>query len=424
VRRGSESWCALRRRGLVEALEAGLTSGWPVNRGDGLTAGHQPERLAVAFSRLLRARGVQVPAGASLVYAEALSVVGFSSSGPLYWAGRATLVNRPEDVALYDEVFSSFFLRGAGSARARPHTFSALALVDAPEERAGGREGAAASPEPDLDDGRQQVRYSRVEILRRKDFASCSPEELAELERLMATARLRGPLRRSRRYKPVPRAGHRPDMPRTVRRALRAGGEPVRRAWRAPGERPRRIVILCDVSGSMEPYARVLIRFLHLVVSSRAQVEAFTVGTRLTRVTRELALRDPDLALARTSGRVADWSGGTRLGEALREFNDRWGARGLARGSVTVVFSDGWDRGDPDELAAEMGRLSRVAHRLVWVNPLKASPGYAPLARGMAAALPYVDDFVEGHSLASLDALSGLLSGQQAALTGRATVRS
>jgi uncharacterized protein len=389
-----------------------LTSGWLVNRGDGLTAGQRPERLAVAFSRLLRGHGVHVPAGASLVYAEALSVVGFSSSGPLYWAGRATLVNRPEDVAIYDEVFSSFFLRRAAGSRAHQHTFSALALVDAPAEPAGGGDDDAAWTDPDQDGGRRHVWYSRVEILRRKDFASCSAEELAELERLMAIARLRGPLRRSRRYKPVPRAGPRPDMPRTVRRALRAGGEPVRRAWKAPGERPRRIVILCDVSGSMEPYARVLIRFLHLVVSGRAQVEAFTVGTRLTRVTRELALHDPDVALARAGGRVVDWSGGTRLGEALREFNDRWGARGLARGSVTVVFSDGWDRGDPEVLSAEMGRLSRVAHRLVWVNPLKASPGYAPLARGMAAALPYIDDFVEGHSLASLDALAALLSGE------------
>jgi uncharacterized protein with von Willebrand factor type A (vWA) domain len=386
-----------------------LTSAWPANRQDRLTAGQQPERLAVAFSRLLRGHGVRVPAGASLVYAEALSVVGFSSSAQLYWAGRATLVSRPEDVARYDEVFSSFFLRGAAWGAARPHTYSALAVVDAGADGAAGGDDEATSSEQD--GRREQVRYSRVEILRRKDFASCSAEELAELERLMALARLRGPLRRSRRYKPVPRAGHHPDMPRTVRRALRAGGEPVRRAWKAPGERPRRIVILCDVSGSMEAYARVLVRFLHLVVSGRAQVEAFTVGTRLTRITRELALHDPDMALARAGGRVVDWSGGTRLGEALREFNDRWGARGVARGSVTVIFSDGWDRGDPGVLSGEMGRLSRVAHRLVWVNPLKASPGYAPLARGMAAALPYVDDFVEGHSLASLEALAGLLNG-------------
>ncbi len=382
-----------------------MTEGWAVNRRDGLSVAERPERLAVAFSRLLRGRGVKVPAGASLVYAEALSVLGFSSSWPLYWAGRATLVNRPEDIPAYDAVFSTFYLGRAEPVPAGQRPHNALALVGDRLHAADGGVTEAGQDQP-----QPVVRYSRVEILRRKDFASCSPEELAELERLMATTRLRGPLRRSRRYKPVNRATHHPDLPRTVRRALRAGGEPVRRAWKAPGQRPRRVVILCDVSGSMEPYARLLIRFLHLLVSGAAQVEAFTMGTRLTRVTRELALHDPDVALARAGGRVVDWSGGTRLGEAMREFNDRWGAPGLARGSVTVIFSDGWDRGDPQALAGEMGRLSRVAHRVVWVNPLKSSPGYAPLARGMAAALPYIDDFVEGHSLASIEALTGLLS--------------
>jgi uncharacterized protein len=385
-----------------------VTEGWSVNRRDGLTVAQRPERLAVAFSRLLRGHGVKVPAGASLVYAHALSVLGFSSSGPLYWAGRATLVNRPEDIPAYDAVFSTFYLGRDTPMPARQHTHKALALVG--EEIDGADEGDIGVGGAAQDEQQRVLRYSRVEILRRKDFASCSPEELAELERLMATTRLRGPLRRSRRYQPSTRATHHPDLPRTVRRALRAGGEPVRRAWKSPGQRPRRIVVLCDVSGSMEPYARLLIRFLHLVVSGPGQVEAFTVGTRLTRVTRELALHDPDVALARAGGRVVDWSGGTRLGEALHEFNDRWGVPGLARGSVTVIFSDGWDRGDPKALADEMGRLSRVAHRVVWVNPLKASPGYAPLARGMAAALPYIDDFVEGHSLASIEALTGLLS--------------
>jgi len=155
----------------------------------------------------------------------------------------------------------------------------------------------------------------------------------------------------------------------------------------------------------MEPYARVMLRFVHVAVVGRGRVEAFALGTRLTRITRELQSRDPDAALAGAAERVVDWSGGTRLGEGLRAFNDRWGVRGMARGAIVVVLSDGWDRGDPDVLGAEMARLARVAHRIVWVNPLKATPEYAPLARGMAAALPYVDDFVEGHSLAALDAL-------------------
>jgi uncharacterized protein with von Willebrand factor type A (vWA) domain len=169
-------------------------------------------------------------------------------------------------------------------------------------------------------------------------------------------------------------------------------------------------VLLCDVSGSMEPYARALMRFLHTAVVGRSRVEAFALGTRLTRITRELSSRDPDAALAAAGQRVLDWSGGTRLGDGLREFNDSWGQRGMARGAVVVILSDGWDRGDPDHLAEQMARLGRLAFRVVWVNPLKASPGFAPLARGMAAALPHVDEFVEGHSLASLEELAEVIS--------------
>lgn len=368
----------------------------------------RPEGVAVAFCRLLRRYGVQVPATASLVYAEALAVVGLSGREPVYWAGRATLISRPEDVGAYDRAFSSFYLGGAGRRHVGEPSPWAMKVVSVRDASAEGAEGDVVWLE--RDGGQAQVRYSRAEVLRRKDFALCSADELAELERLMARRRWRGPVRRSRRYIPVARGSRHPDLPRTVRRALRAGGEPVQRAWKAPGTRPRRIVLLCDISGSMEPYARVLMRFLHLVVSGRARVEAFTVGTRLTRLTRELARYDPDVALARAAGQVVDWSSGTRLGEALQEFNDRWGVRGLARGAVTMIFSDGWDRGDPEVLATEMARLSRVAYKVVWVNPLKGSPGYAPLARGMAAALPYVDNFVEGHSLSSLDDLAGLLA--------------
>ncbi len=169
------------------------------------------------------------------------------------------------------------------------------------------------------------------------------------------------------------------------------------------------MVLLCDVSGSMEPYSRALLRFAQAAVASRARVEAFALGTRLTRLTRELSSRDPDAALGAAAAAVSDWSGGTRLGEGLRRFNDEWGVRGMARGAVVVILSDGWDRGDPTELATQMARLSRVAHQVVWVNPLKASPDYQPLARGMAAALPHVDAFVEGHSLASLEALAQVI---------------
>jgi uncharacterized protein with von Willebrand factor type A (vWA) domain len=228
----------------------------------------------------------------------------------------------------------------------------------------------------------------------------------------MADLRLAGAPRRSRRLVRSRRRGALPDLRRTVRAALQAGGEPIQRAWREPGEKLRRLVLLLDVSGSMEPYARALVRFVHAAVAGRQKVEAFTLGTRLTRITRELNSRDPDRAMQQAAQRVADWSGGTRLGEGLRAFNDEWGVRGMARGAIVVVLSDGWDRGDPEVLSAQMERLHRVAYKVVWVNPLKVTPGYAPLARGMAAALPYVDDFVEGHSIDALEELARVISAE------------
>jgi uncharacterized protein with von Willebrand factor type A (vWA) domain len=193
---------------------------------------------------------------------------------------------------------------------------------------------------------------------------------------------------------------------------VRRGGEVGRPATTQPGTRPRKVVLLLDVSGSMAPYARALARFAHAAVAGRrrGQVEVFALGTRLTRITRELTTHDPDAALARAAAAVADWDGGTRLGEGLRAFNDAWGVRGLARGAVVVILSDGWDRGEPAVLGEEVGRLRRVAHRLVWVNPLKASPGYAPVARGMAAAMPHLDEFVEGHSVNALRDLVEVLA--------------
>jgi uncharacterized protein with von Willebrand factor type A (vWA) domain len=326
----------------------------------------------------------------------------------VYWAGRSTLVRRPEDIPVYDRVFGAFWLDRPAVSAAAPERHEVLLSLDADDPDGSNDEGEGPQL-PTI-----TVRYSAAEILRHKDFAAYTHDEFAEARVLMADLRLAGELRRSRRLRPTKRNTGRPDLRRTVRRALRSGGEPLRRAWQAPAERPRRIVLLCDVSGSMEPYARALLRFLHAAVTARGagRVEAFALGTRLTRITRELSWRDPDAALADAAKVVTDWSGGTRLGEGVGYFNDRWGVRGMARGAVIVILSDGWDRGDPTRLAGEMARLHRVAHRVVWVNPLKAAPGYAPLARGMAAALPYVDDFVEGHSLASLEHLANVIAGR------------
>ena len=344
-----------------------------------------PDRMAVGFATLLRGAGVDVTVGSVVAYAEALAALGLTERDGVYWAGRATLVHRPEDTAVYNRTFAAFW-----SAAPRPTvTDVRTAALD---------DGVALAP----DIG---VRYSAAELLRHKDFAAYSHAELDEARRLMTDVRLAGALRRSRRLVPSRRRRGRPDVRRTVRAALRTGGEVVRRPRVEQATRPRRIVLLCDVSGSMEPYARAMAQFLHVAVAGRQRVEAFAVGTRLTRITRELSTRDADAALTAAAAAVSDWSGGTRLGEGLRRFNDRWGVRGMARGAVVVVLSDGWDRGDPAVLVEELTRLQRVAHRVVWVNPLKAGPGYAPLARGMAAALPLVDDFVEGHSVASLEAL-------------------
>lgn len=365
-------------------------------------------RLAVGFGQALRHAGVDAPVSAVTAFAESLGAVGLAEAGPVYWAGHCVFVRRPEDAGAYRQAFAAFF--GAAAlmpGRPAREQLPLTLLTDDPEaEEEGAAEDAAEAPKEET----VVVRWSTTELLRRKDFATLSAAELAEayamIERLRAT-----PARRpSRRRRPVPEGRGVLDLRRTVRRALRAGGEPVRLHRLARGERPRRVVLLVDVSGSMEPYARPFLRLAHATVVARGGTEIFTFGTRLTRVTRELRWRDPDGALERAAGVVPDIAGGTRLGASLRAFNDRFGVSGAARGAYVVVLSDGWDRGDPEELAAEMARLARVAYKVVWVNPLKATPGYAPLARGMAAALPYVDEFVEGHSVAALERLVEVIS--------------
>ena len=365
------------------------------------------DELAVGLVTTLRREGVAVPTGATVTYARALTAAGATPSGT-YWAGRATLVRRPEDVAAYDRAFGQVF--GGVDPTVDigvPRRVEVRLEVD--DDRADGADGPTAEPPPG---DTQTLRWSAAEVLRHRDLAACTPDELAQAHRLMADLRVRAVRRPSRRRRPTRARRGAPDLRGTVRRSLRTGGEVLHPARTEPGERPRRLVVLVDVSGSMEPYARALTRFAHAAVAARrrGRVEVFALGTRVTRITRELATHDPDRALRRATDAVTDWSGGTRLGEGMRRFNELWGVRGLARGAVVVILSDGWDRGDPAVLGAELARLRRVAHRVVWVNPLKASPGYAPLAGGMAAALPHVDDFVEGHSVASLEALAEVVA--------------
>ena len=354
---------------------------------------------------LLRTAGLSVPVGNLITFTEAVAITG-GDLRSLYWCGRATLTHSPIDIELYDRVFRHWILgTELGLTEAVSRSPEPL-LVDDDESLDGEQTDSA---DVETNDG-TVLRFSRTETLRSMDFADLDDEERLEVDRLIADMRLTATMRRSRRRRPSKRSSGVPDLRRTVRESLRTGGEPINRRTLQRTRVARRVVIIADISGSMAAYSRSLIRYAHAAVSARSRVEAFALGTRLTRLTRELDTHDPDQALQRAADSVEDWSGGTRLGEGLRQFNDDWGARGMARGAVIVILSDGWDRGEPERLASEMARLSRVAHRIFWVNPLKASDGYAPLARGMAAALPYVDDFIEGHSLGALDRLSSILS--------------
>lgn len=361
--------------------------------------------LVAALAHALRRHGVPVAVRSAVACAEAVAALGVATRVDLYWAGRSTLVHRPEDIPAWDAAFAAVLDETV--TWSAPSMRSPTALLVDDDDPAESDPGAPeAGDEPTT-----VLRHSAHEVLRHADIGTCSPEERAELHRAIARLRVGVATRRSRRRRPA-RGGDELDLRATVTAALATGGEPLVLHRRAPSVRPRRLVLLVDVSGSMEGYARGLLRFAHAAVTSRGagRVEAFTLGTRLTRITRALTTRDPDLALERAAGEVADWSGGTRLGDGLALFVDRWGARGLARGAVVVVLSDGWDRGDPEVVGEAMARLHRVAHHVVWVNPLKAAPGYEPLARGMAAALPHVDTFVTGHSLASLEDLAALLA--------------
>ena len=366
------------------------------------------EVLAVSFARILRGAGLIVPVDTVFACQVALDAVGLHDRELVYWATRATLLRRPEDIELFDRAFKVFWERRKVVIDMLPNTQTetlSIGIDDDSDDGDADPDSAEAAEEPDI-----MLRFSATEVLRSKDFAQYSPEELEDAYRMMTTLRLVGAPRRSRRLIASRKHQGRPDLRRTVRAALRAGGEPVQWRYRTQGERQRRLILLLDISGSMEPYARALLRFVHAAVVGRQKVEVFTLGTRLTRVTRELSSRDPDRALASAAHSVQDWSGGTRLGDGLRAFNDAWGVRGMARGATVVIMSDGWDRGLPEVLAEQMARLHRVAYQTVWVNPLKFTPGYAPLARGMAAALPYVDDFIEGHSVDAMAELARVIS--------------
>lgn len=374
---------------------------------DAPSSGVDEARIPVAFARVLAGAGVATPVSSVTSFTEALGAVGLGRREHVYWAARTTLVRKPEDIEPFDRAFAVFFDGRDGSAdAANPPPATVQLLVDVDDDELPDTD----EQQPGSDDESIVLRFSTSEVLRHRDFADYSDVELAEARRWMSRLRVVGSPRQSLRLTPTRRRTRRPDLRRTIRAAVRTRGDPLQRHYRRPAVRRRRIVLLLDVSGSMEPYARALMLFVQAAVSGRRRIEAFTMGTRLTRVTRELDAHDPDVAMRRAATSVQDWSGGTRLGDGIAAFNTEWGARGMARGADVVILSDGWDRGDPQFLAAEMERLQRLSHRVIWVNPLKVTPGYAPLARGMAAALPHIDAFIEGHSLDALERLTEVLN--------------
>jgi uncharacterized protein len=357
----------------------------------------------VALARAMRAGGARVGTGEVEAGARALGVVRADRTDA-YLALRAIMCSRREDLAIFDAAFTDAFAGADAGPVISPFEMAPFAELALPRVADPGAEPSPGSVPSEV----RPAAWSEIELLLDKDFSEYTDEERALARAVVARLAQHGPTRRSRRQRAARLRGVRPDLQRTLRASLRFGGEPLERRWREPSAKPRRLVLVCDVSGSMAPYARVLLQYLHAAVATHRRVEVFAFGTRLTRLTRELGVRDPDLALQRASDAVADWSGGTRIGHAIGVLNREHGRR-LGRGSVVVILSDGWDRGDPEILADEMARLRRSAHRLVWLNPLKAAEGYEPLARGMAAALPHTDHFLAGNSLNSLAELAMIL---------------
>ena len=356
------------------------------------------------FARALRAAGVNADRTRLTTALAALGEIDPGRADDVYWATRLALCSEPDDLPRFDALFDMWF-RGARpnvptpSGPVQQRELSPVAVLSREDTGSG---------DDDTDEDVLRTAASEAEILRHRDLAGLTGEEREEVHRLIALLAPRVGTRRTLRRSP--RGTDRVDVRRTVRQLLKDGGEPGALRWTGRREKPRRLVLLLDVSGSMAPYADALLRFGHAAVrAAPATTEVFTLGTRLTRVTRQLRLRDPDLALSAAGNAIPDWSGGTRLGDALRAFLDIWGQRGMARRAVVVVASDGWERGDARLLGEQMHRLARLAHLVVWVNPHRGKRGFAPVTGGMVAALPHLDELIAGHSLDALKHLAEVI---------------
>jgi uncharacterized protein with von Willebrand factor type A (vWA) domain len=362
--------------------------------------------LLVGFSRELRAAGLTVGTGDILTYCSAMMPLDPSDLLDLYWAGRTTLVSRRDDIGVYDRVFRQFFLAdGAPAAHILTLPATATAEVEAALVMPG------TEPGPEKDEAKPVLGWmaSDVDALKHRSFAACTPAELAALRRIMVRIRLTPPRRRTRRTRPAS-DGRSPDLRRTIRDSMRMHGEPAELFFRQRRTKLRPLILILDVSGSMADYSRHLLQFAHTAKHAAAKVEVFCFGTRLTRITKALEHRRPDSALEQAARTVVDWDGGTRIGQSLDTFVRRWGRGGLCRGGVVVICSDGLDRGDPEQLAAAMERLSRLCYRIVWLNPHKGDDThFRPSTLGMMVAAPYIDELLSGHDLASLEQLAEML---------------
>lgn len=365
----------------------------------------------LAFGRLLRQFGIPINPGQMIDLLQALTHVEVGRRDDVFQTCRTVLVRRREHLPLFDEAWAFFW------ASQRTGNPEGIALPDSPRQavevprRLQRQRDVEHEREDDAREEQEQIEiqlsYSQREQLHHKDFAHFTADELDQVRLLLAQLTYRMAQRPIRRW--IGGNGHRIDARRTLRQTLRSGGEVLTLSRRVRKHKQRPLVVLCDISGSMDRYSRILLQFVHTLSAGLRDVETFVFGTRLTRITRMLAHNDIDEAVDAVGSTVIDWGGGTRIGDALKTFNFAWGRRVLGRGATVLLISDGWDRGEPALLEQETARLQRTSHRLIWLNPLLGMPGYQPLTRGLQAALPYVDDFLPVHNLASLEQLGATL---------------
>jgi uncharacterized protein with von Willebrand factor type A (vWA) domain len=377
-----------------------------------MSDGHISAHL-VGFVHLLRSMGIQVGSGQLIDLAQGLTFVSLTDREALHDAARCTLITKPEDLPLFEAAFGFYFRPISGFDPAQM-AIPIIRIPQRPLRIPRKKPVAGENPGDDSSDTEEHkvgvtLAYTASETLRTRDFGSFSYDEVQQARVMMRQMRWRPAMRRTRRTQRTKQRG-RVDMRRIIRDSLRFGGEPVHLAYRRPRQRQRPLVVLCDISGSMDRYSRMLLQFVHTLNEGVGMVESFVFGTRLTRVTRLLRSKDVDDAVALVSKQVLDWSGGTRIGNTIREFNVKWSRRVMSRGPVVLIISDGWDRGDPSLLSKEMARLQRSCHRLIWLNPLLGNARYQPLTQGMQAALPYIDDFLPVHNLLSVEQLGQTLA--------------